>query len=85
MIPGENYIRIGGIAFDEDNNLWITNSGVANIISVKKANGEWIGYNYDDVISNERVSDILVTQNKDKWVVLPTGLGLFVFNENNTT
>jgi sugar lactone lactonase YvrE len=84
MIPGENYIRIGGVAFDEDNNLWITNSGVANIISVKKANGEWKGYNYDDVISNERVSDIIVAQNKNKWVVLPTGLGLFVFNENNT-
>lgn len=84
MISGENYIRIGGMTFDENNNLWITNSGVSNVISVLKANGEWKGYSYDDVLSNERVSDIIVTQNNDKWVVLPTGLGLFVFNENNT-
>jgi len=84
MIAGENYIRIGGMVFDDDNNLWITNSGVANIISVKKANGEWKGYNYDDVISNVRVSDIIVTQNKNKWVIVPNGMGLFVFNENGT-
>jgi len=84
VTPGENNIRIGGLAFDSDNNLWITNSGVANIISVKKANGEWRSYNYDDVISNVRVSDIIITKDNNKWVILSGLEGMFVFNENNT-
>ncbi|HAN18297.1 MAG: hypothetical protein A2X13_04645 [Bacteroidetes bacterium GWC2_33_15] len=84
IITGENYVRIGGLAFDTDHNLWITNSEVANIISVKKANGEWRSYNYDDVISNVRVGDIVVTKDNNKWVVLPGREGLFVFNENQT-
>jgi len=84
IVPGENYIRIGGLDFDVNNNLWITNSEVANIISVKKANGEWKGFNFDEVISNVPVGEIVVSQNSTKWIILPNGLGLFVFNENNT-
>lgn len=84
IIEGENYIRIGGLDFDENNNLWMTNSGVTNLISVKKANGEWKGYNFDDLISNVRTGEILVTRNNDKWIILPDGLGLLIFSENNT-
>lgn len=84
IIPGDNYIRIGGLDFDDDNNLWITNSEVANILSVKKANGEWKGFNFDEVASNVPVGEILVSQNNTKWLILPDGLGLFVFSENNT-
>jgi len=84
IVSGENNIRIGGLAFDSDNNLWITNSGVANIIAVKKANGEWRSYNYDNEISNVRVSDVIVTNDNNKWVVLPGREGIFVFNENST-
>ncbi|MCK5823273.1 MAG: T9SS type A sorting domain-containing protein, partial [Bacteroidales bacterium] len=78
------YVRIGGMAFDYDNNLWITNSLVENPIVVKKANGDWLNYNFQNQISNIDVGEIIVTQNDDKWVVLPRGKGLFVFNTNNT-
>lgn len=84
IISGQNYVRIGGLAFDEDNNLWITNSGVSNPISVRKADGNWKSFNYENAISGLVTSDIIVTQNNHKWVVLPNGNGLFVFDNNQT-
>ncbi|MBE9469259.1 MAG: T9SS type A sorting domain-containing protein [Bacteroidetes bacterium] len=79
-----SYVRIGGMTFDNDNNLWITNSSVENPIVVKKANGEWLNYNFQNKISNIDIGKIIVAQNADKWVVLPRGNGLFIFNTNNT-
>lgn len=83
MIPGDDYIRIPGMDYDEENNLWVTNTGVTNPVSVKLANGEWHSFNFDSQISNILVKDILVTQNNHKWVTLP-GNGLFVFDDNHT-
>ncbi|MDA3953776.1 MAG: T9SS type A sorting domain-containing protein [Bacteroidales bacterium] len=85
IIPGSNYYRIGGLDFDSDNNLWITNSDVENPISVKKSNdGDWLSFNFEEKISNIRIGKIIVTQNDNKWVVLPSGNGLFVFDNNQT-
>ena len=84
IIAGSNYYRIGGLDFDRDNNLWITNSDVENPISVKKNNGEWLSYNFDEKISNIRIGKIIVTQNDHKWVVLPSGNGLFAFDNKQS-
>ncbi|MCD4832438.1 MAG: T9SS type A sorting domain-containing protein [Bacteroidales bacterium] len=88
IIPGADFYRIGGIAFDSDNNLWVTNSSVENPISVKKSNvvgmDAWQDFNYDEKISNILVGDIIVTENDHKWVILPSGNGLFAFDNNQT-
>ncbi|NOZ47307.1 MAG: hypothetical protein GXO79_11085 [Chlorobi bacterium] len=85
-IPGlqaHKYIRIGGMAFDSDNNLWMTNASVPNAIVVKKQNGEWLNLKYSPISNNTKLGKIIVAQNGDKWVMIP-GTGLFVFNENGT-
>lgn len=84
VIAGSGYCRIGGIAFDKDNYLWITNSGVENPISVKIPDKELQSFNFDEKISNILVGDIIVTENNHKWVILPSGNGLFVFDNNQT-
>jgi hypothetical protein len=84
VISGQNYVRIGGMAFDNENNLWITNSSVSNPISVRKSDGSWKSFNYENAISDILVSEIIVTQSNHKWVVLPNGNGLFVFENNQT-
>lgn len=83
IVPGENYIRVAGIEFDDDNNLWVTNTNVTNPVSVKSSNGQWYNFNFDSEISNLLISDIMVTENNHKWVVLP-GTGLFIFDDNNS-
>lgn len=84
MIPGDDFCRIYGLAFDSENNLWITNSEVTNPVSVLTNDGDWFNFNYDEEISNLRTGDIIVTESDQKWLVLPNGEGLFVFNNNGT-
>ncbi|HKL08590.1 MAG TPA: T9SS type A sorting domain-containing protein [Bacteroidales bacterium] len=83
IIPGDNFIRIPGMAWDKKNNLWVANTGVTNPVSVKTANGEWYSFNFDSEISNIQIKDIIVTENEHKWIILP-GNGLFVFDDNRT-
>lgn len=84
MIPGDDYFLVGCSKFDNNNNLWITNNNVQNPISVKKENGDWKSFNFDGKISDILVTNLIITKDNNKWVLLPNGNGLFVFNENQT-
>ncbi len=84
VIEGENYYRVKGLTIDDANNVWVTNSGVKDPISVKLASGDWVSFNYDEQISNMLVGDMIITEQNNKWVILPVGNGLFVFNNNGT-
>ncbi len=84
IYPGDDYIRIGGLAFDSDHNLWITNSGVSSPISVKKRDGSWKSFPYGTLINAPTITEIIVTQFDHKWLLLPRGYGLFAFDNNGT-
>jgi len=84
MIPGEPYVRIGGIGFDKNHNLWVTNSGVNNPVSVKTNNGNWFSLPYSNHINSPLQGNILLTKHDHKWIVLPKGNGLFAFDEKGT-
>lgn len=82
IIPGEQYVRICGLAFDQYNNLWITQSGVEGSIKVLKNDGSWIILPY--TISAPTIGDILISSSGNKWIVLPRGHGLFLLDDNFT-
>lgn len=85
IIPGGDFIRIGGITYDPQGNLWITNTGVAEPISVLKTDGTWKSYRADNLISSYgALGKILVTQSGHKWVLVPRGNGLFAMDDNFT-
>ena len=85
IIAGGNYIRIGGLAFDPQGNLWMTNTGVSEPISVLKRDGTWKSFKADNLISEySALGKILVTQSGDKWVIIPRGYGLFAMYDNYT-
>ena len=85
IIPGQDFIRIGGVAFDPPGNLWITNSNVAEPISVLKPDGTWRSFKADNKISDfKTLGNILVTQAGHKWVIIPRGNGLFAMDDNGT-
>jgi ligand-binding sensor domain-containing protein len=85
--PSENnYIRVEGVCFDKDNNLWMTNTEVSNVITVLKADGTWTKLPYS-AISNPTLADkILIASNGHKWVNLVRGekSGIFVFDDKGT-
>jgi len=84
IITGQDYIRIGGLAIDENQNLWVTNTAVNNPISVKTVNGDWQSLNYPEISNESYVGKIIICSNNNKWVQLARGGGLFVFNDNGT-
>jgi hypothetical protein len=86
---GMSFSKIFGMCFDSNNNLWITNSGLPNTVgdypvSVKTSANKWYAFNYGSVIGANLTGDIIATSNNSKWVILPNGSGLFVFDEKST-
>ncbi|MDR2498295.1 MAG: hypothetical protein LBD28_02520 [Tannerellaceae bacterium] len=84
--PSPNYIRVEGLTFDSNKNLWMTNTEVAAAIVVRKADGSWASLAYDDIANAKLADKILIASNGHKWVnlVRSTKSGIFVFDDNGT-
>ncbi len=80
---GPGYLRIGGVAFDQDNNLWVTNAGTAEILSMRKPTGEWKSFNLSSLGNTPYVGGIVIDKENQKWIQC-RDLALFVYNDNNT-
>ena len=77
-----NYF-ISGLAFDNDNNLWIADYGAVQNIAVKKADGSWNKFFLPFSVSNNAVSQIVIDNFNQKWIVSP-GNGLICLNTGQT-
>jgi hypothetical protein len=79
-VPGDNkYVRTNGLAFDKDNNLWVTSSGVETQLSVKMTNGSWKAFNFGYLIGKAYAFKLLIDKSDQKWFIIPGGGGLVVF------
>jgi hypothetical protein len=82
IIPGKPFVRICGLAMDNDRNLWITQTEVPGTIKILKPDGTWI---INPVtVDAPTIGDIVITKGGIKWIVLPRGHGLFVLDDNGT-
>jgi Two component regulator propeller len=72
--------RVSGLCFDADNNLWIANYGAPQNVVVRKADGSWRSFSIPFFHIENAVSQVLVDDNNQKWVVSPKNNGLFCFN-----
>ena len=70
--PDAPYVRIGGMSFDKGGNLWMTNSGVSKNLKKLGADGTWEEFTLPGVSGGDyNMGQIIVTQNEDKWIVVP--------------
>ncbi len=83
-ILGKQYINIGGIAIDNNQNVYVSNSLVNSPISVKTSAGKWYSYKYPGISGYEKIGEIINTQYGHKWVQLGGGGGIFAFDDNQT-
>lgn len=84
-IWGPGVVRIAGVDYDDDGNLWITNSEVERPIVVFTADGNWYNFDPGSILNNNKlVSDIMAAENGYKWIIRPRNNGLLVFNDNGT-
>lgn len=79
-----NSYRVGGLAFDTENNLWISNFGGSNNFVVKKADGSWKSFRVPFLISDNMVGAILIDDANQKWIQVPQGNGLLCFNHGTS-
>jgi hypothetical protein len=82
IIPGQHYVRICGMAMDKSKNLWITQTEVQGSLKIHKPDGSWIVNPV--TIDAPTIGDLIITATGQKWIVLPRGFGLFVFDDNKT-
>jgi ligand-binding sensor domain-containing protein len=84
ITSGDNNVRCAGLVFDASGNLWVTNSGVPQPISVRTPGGEWKSMPYGSIINPSGIGKLIITRNNHKWALLPRGYGLFAFDDNGT-
>jgi len=72
--------RVAGLAFDGENNLWISNFGSAQPFRVRKADGGWKIFTPPFSLFQNALSQIVIDDNNYKWIVAPLGNGLICFD-----
>lgn len=83
-VGDESRERITGLAFDKDENLWVSNFLADRPLSVLKNDGTW--KSFDLPCSNiTNVSQIVIDHRGYKWIMLASrSAALIVYDDNNT-
>ncbi|NQU51850.1 MAG: T9SS type A sorting domain-containing protein [Bacteroidetes bacterium] len=79
--PNEPYVRIGGLDFDSEGNLWITNSEVSQNLHKYSSQGEWESFTLPEIANNKSIGEVIVTQKDDKWILVPRGNDAYVIDK----
>lgn len=78
--------KIGGLAFDANNNLWVACGYSSVPIAVLQPNGNWQPLTLSSYITGNStpVGQIMVDSRNYKWIVLPRAHILLVYDDNKT-
>lgn len=80
--PNEPFTRVGGLSFDSNGNLWMTNAECAHNLHKLSPSGDWESFELPEVANRYNVTDIIVNENDDKWILVPSGHDAYVVNKN---
>jgi len=90
-VPGnDNYVRVGGMDFDSQGNLWVSNSEVASNLHVLRTTGDWEKFTLTDIGEGFVVGKVLVDANDNVWMTVPKNVtassssGLYVLSNDGT-
>lgn len=76
--------RVAGLAFDTENNLWISNFGASQQLRVRKNDGVWKNFTVPFPLFQNALSQILIDDNNYKWIVAPLGNGLICYHHGTS-
>ncbi len=70
---GPPICKVGGLQFDNAGNLWMTNSGANNILSVKindgSSNGDWRSFYLGSQSSGKDIGKLIIDSYGQKWIL----------------
>src|SRR5687767_2311145 len=76
--------RVAGLAFDDQNNLWLSNYGATQNLHVRMNNGNWQSFTVPFSLNENATAQIVIDDLNQKWIISPKGNGLICFNDGNT-
>jgi hypothetical protein len=81
----DDFVGIGGLTFDRNNNLWITNPLNLSPVSVLTENGKWQNFSFGSALGGKlKMGEILASfSSNQKWIIRPRE-GILVFDDNGT-
>jgi hypothetical protein len=80
MVGDPTSYRVSGLAFDGENNLWISNYGAVQPLVVRKNDGGWIKLATPFFLNENALTQLIVDDNNYKWIVAVKGGGLLCFD-----
>ncbi|MCQ2258173.1 MAG: Por secretion system protein [Bacteroidaceae bacterium] len=86
----KSYVRISGLAYDNDNNLWMCNNECDTIVRILKKNGRWTSYYYEEIAGYPTFDNIYFDKRGWAWIqqrrTTSNGhiAGILVVNTNGT-
>lgn len=75
--------RVAGLAFDDDDNLWVSNFGSSQQLHVLKNDGTWQSFSAPFSLNENAAAQIVIDDIGQKWITSPLGNGLMVFDQGN--
>ncbi|WP_276480522.1 two-component regulator propeller domain-containing protein [Paraflavitalea pollutisoli] len=85
--PADGYpgsYRVGGLAFDREQQLWIANYGARKPLVMRKKDGSWQSFFVPYAIPENAVGPLIVDDYDQKWIIAPNGNGLLCFNHGQS-
>jgi len=82
--PEEPYVRIPGLDFDSEGNLWIANSEAGKVLHKLSPSGEWESFTLSEIANNKTIGPVLVNRHDDKWILVPRGNDAYVVNKDGS-
>ena len=84
-IHSDNRVMTASCDFDDNGNLWISNSYCDNQLHVRKPNGQFRSFSFSPEISNtELIGEVMATRQGQIWIILPARESIIVFDYNGT-
>lgn len=81
----EKYVRVSRVVYDNDGNLWMTNSGSNNIIKILKKDGTWTSLYYGAIAKYPTMVDLLFDSRGWVWMTsMQSSPAIFCANLNGT-
>ncbi|MBC7695294.1 MAG: T9SS type A sorting domain-containing protein [Burkholderiales bacterium] len=82
-INGGSDIRITGVSFDKNSNIWASITLGKKCIAVKKTNNLWTLLDFEQFVVQPTISKIIFDKYDQAWIVLPRNVGLMIYKDVN--
>ena len=80
----KGFIGIAGLTYDDQDNLWVTNTANPDALHRMDPSGKWSSFSLSPYVTSDVVGDLVIDQVNQKWIIMPRGHGIIVYNDNNT-